>query len=769
VKLLEDWKKHEHVLAPVAVGLLALLVLFPLLGTFGLWDPQEIQVADQARELVKTGDVQKIYKTKPPLTLFLVAQSMKLGGVSEFSARLPLALLGLIAALATYAIGARLRRPRAGLYAALVLLSSPLFIFESRQLTSDVATLACHAVAMVGLVGLVGPANGRYHPVWTTIDVLLAFIGLRAGFYAAGLLVGVCVPLIGASVAALVALAGRFETVPRHILAAGTAIVGLATLVILYVALDRIYDWTKAQPGQIALFGKTLAPARGYIPAIGGLWRAGPPPAATTFDTIVNQVAFGMFPFSALAPLAVLRLAAPRARDRAAWGGLVAQFRALAAYVVCPIWVRKVGDIRYPALPAIAVATGLFLDDVIRAKVEGDPSHAPTARFGMPLAALFVVCAAVQLARDCLNFPEELAAVHLLGTIKYPTELKVMGFILAFGVLFGLVTAIGLWVRTELDGPPPEETKGGPPYRQAFRRAARQLERMRGPARFSLHAAIGIAVLFGLFCSLVFTPRLSQHFSYKNVFQSYFDHRKGGEPLGVMGIPGSGPEYYAKGDFERLDKEGRGRQSLLAFLKRVERVFAVVPASELCPVHQASGADAFEYHVLDNRNSRFLLLSNRLLGGEKDQNPLLTAIRRDLPAFQRALNVNFDGKIELIGVDLPETVSHGDMLKITLYFHVLEKPSQNYKILAHFDGRGVRFQGDHDPIEGRCGTTYWQKGDYVVDTFSVKAGEITHPRGMYTVWVGFFTGSAGQWRNLPITSGNGAADNRFNLGTIRVR
>jgi hypothetical protein len=82
----------------------------------------------------------------------------------------------------------------------------------------------------------------------------------------------------------------------------------------------------------------------------------------------------------------------------------------------------------------------------------------------------------------------------------------------------------------------------------------------------------------------------------------------------------------------------------------------------------------------------------------------------------------------------------------------------------------VRFQGDHEPIEGRCGTTYWQQGDYIVDTFRVQAGELTHPRRRnYSVWVGFFTGSAGQWRNMPITSANGDANNRFKVGTVFVK
>lgn len=118
---------------------------------------------------------------------------------------------------------------------------------------------------------------------------------------------------------------------------------------------------------------------------------------------------------------------------------------------------------------------------------------------------------------------------------------------------------------------------------------------------------------------------------------------------------------------------------------------------------------------------------------------------------------------------MPSVVSKGEKFKLTLYFRVLEKLPMNYKIFLHFDGRGVRFQGDHDPISGRCGTSYWQPGDFIVDTVEVTAGEMTHPRGRYTTYMGFFTGSSGNWKNMVVTSGNGDSNNRVNLGTLEVK
>ena len=106
---------------------------------------------------------------------------------------------------------------------------------------------------------------------------------------------------------------------------------------------------------------------------------------------------------------------------------------------------------------------------------------------------------------------------------------------------------------------------------------------------------------------------------------------------------------------------------------------------------------------------------------------------------------------------------------MTLYYRVVDHPTMNYKIFVHFDPAAqIRIIGDHEPIAGRCGTTYWQAGDYIIDTFDVEAGGVTHPKGTYSIWTGFFTGSNGQWKNMVVRSGNADRDNRVSLGSIRI-
>ena len=43
-------------------------------------------------------------------------------------------------------------------------------------------------------------------------------------------------------------------------------------------------------------------------------------------------------------------------------------------------------------------------------------------------------------------------------------------------------------------------------------------------------------------------------------------------------------------------------------------------------------------------------------------------------------------------------------------------------------------------------------GDYIVDSFTVEAGNISFPKGAYNVHVGFFQGSHGSWKNMNIVS-----------------
>jgi 4-amino-4-deoxy-L-arabinose transferase-like glycosyltransferase len=723
---------HERWVLFGATVVAAALVVFPLLGKFGLWDPHELTIADQARLVAKNGTWLETWKSQPPLTLWLIALSTKILGTSEFAARLPFALLGMAAAMATYSLGVRMRGPRVGAFAALVLIASPLFVFQSRQLMSDIAVVAGSSLAALGLVGLAWPKDGR--PLAIALDVARVLIGCVLGVLASGMVLGVLVPVGAAGGAALIGVFGRFRegTEPEdparvQLRLAAAIVLGVAAVAALVIPLLRMVHFADGK----------LQIVKEYMPILGGQWRPGDAPANATFDYVINQVAFGMFPWSALAPIAVLRLVLVKKRDRGAWNGVFLVLWALLSYAIATFWMRRFSEPRYPALGAIALAVGLLLDDLLRAKADEHAGDEPTIGEGWPIAAVFTALAGFILSLDTRWFPDELASVHLAGrNIHMPTEVKFLPVTVIFGVIVAGAAAVGLFVK-----------------------ARPKL------VRRTLYGALGMGWAFALFLSLVYTPKLSQHFSYKSLFQSYFDHRRGDEALAVMGIPGTGAEYYARGKFERFEIVAQ----MLSFLRSPERVFAIVPADRLCNLRQEAGSnDSFK--VLDNESSRFLLLTNKLENGESDQNPLIHAYLPGPPAhMDREIGANFEDTIELLGADMPQRVGRGEKFKVTFYYKVNKKPPQNYKVFVHFDSSaGVRFQGDHDPIGGRCGATFWQPGDIIADTFEVEAGSLTSPKGPYTVLAGFFTGGGGVYKNMTVLTPNKDSNNRVSLGTFVV-
>ncbi len=83
----------------------------PFLGGVHLFDWDEINFAESAREMIVSGDylsVQIDFKDfweKPPLFIWMQVLSMKMFGVNEFAARIPNALVGIITLLVLFHVG----------------------------------------------------------------------------------------------------------------------------------------------------------------------------------------------------------------------------------------------------------------------------------------------------------------------------------------------------------------------------------------------------------------------------------------------------------------------------------------------------------------------------------------------------------------------------------------------------------------------------------------------------------------------------------------
>ena len=150
---LSNCSQNESAGEPARYWELALLlfcvsILFLDLGGAALFEPDEGRNAEIAREILLLKDwVTPHYDLIPrldkPIFFFgLVALSYKLFGISEWAARLPSALAALACLGITYRFASSLFGRRAGLWSALILLSSMEFFALSRAVLMDM-TLTC--------------------------------------------------------------------------------------------------------------------------------------------------------------------------------------------------------------------------------------------------------------------------------------------------------------------------------------------------------------------------------------------------------------------------------------------------------------------------------------------------------------------------------------------------------------------------------------------------------------------------------------------------
>ncbi|MBQ6821503.1 MAG: glycosyltransferase family 39 protein, partial [Bacteroidales bacterium] len=131
--------KNKTLLIDLCIVLLGALFFITGIGGVRLFDWDEINFAESAREMVLSGDwfnVQINFESfweKPPLFIWMQALSMELFGVGEFAARFPNAIMGIITLLALFHIGKATEDTRfgllwAGFYAISFL---PFFYFKS--------------------------------------------------------------------------------------------------------------------------------------------------------------------------------------------------------------------------------------------------------------------------------------------------------------------------------------------------------------------------------------------------------------------------------------------------------------------------------------------------------------------------------------------------------------------------------------------------------------------------------------------------------------
>ncbi|MCA9540212.1 MAG: glycosyltransferase family 39 protein [Myxococcales bacterium] len=275
--------------------------------------------------------------------------------------------------------------------------------------------------------------------------------------------------------------------------------------------------------------------------------------------------------------------------------------------------------------------------------------------------------------------------------------------------------------------------------------------------RYALFAVLGLWVAF---LNLPVARALTTNFSQKDILERYDGLAQGDEPLLTYRLDDRSASFYAR----TLPSVARDE-----FLKRAaedSRFFAIIPRGQLASINtEFRRKTERTIPVLDDRGSRFLLVSNVLRDGEEDRNPITRALVSELPPTANKVSIKFEDKIELVGWTTdPREPSPGSPMTISLFWKSLSASPGTWKVFVHIDAPGQRIHGDHDPVEGLFPTRDWHEGDLVRDDHQLVVKRTITP-ATFTVYAGLYRGGD----RMKITSGPKDNENRAKLGSLVVR
>jgi 4-amino-4-deoxy-L-arabinose transferase-like glycosyltransferase len=174
-------------LLPASVAGVGLLLLIPLLGSSGLWDPYESVAAAVAREAARDGAWLPLAfdgvpaPGLPPLFYWIEALCLLVGGTSEWVVRLPLALLAVGWLVAVRSLASRVLGPRAGLLCALALATTAFFVVGARHTSPDLAGAMVFTLAMLQALAVLTSGHPPSRREIVVLHVLVAALALTGG------------------------------------------------------------------------------------------------------------------------------------------------------------------------------------------------------------------------------------------------------------------------------------------------------------------------------------------------------------------------------------------------------------------------------------------------------------------------------------------------------------------------------------------------------------------------------------------------------------
>lgn len=656
---------------------------------------------------------------------FELAQAARIPGASTWLGRLPMALAAVGGAIAVYMFLARTAERRAGVYAVAILATAPAWFVHGRTMTGAIVPMACAAAVLAGagIAVLDRAASSRARTIGVAVALVAAVLSVvaeRWGIAQRGLAVVAGVPLAAIGIASVIwsraattPRARDVERMPLGVLALGGALVVSGIIVLLFAP---------ASDAATVLLGRH---ATAHVT-----------PSATTFESPVSAMAYGLVPWTSLVPFAL-------ARRPSSAGHLAIMIAAVLAMAAHAALAPRSGASTIVGVAFVAGAIALMLRSI---------EHA--ARPASALVATVIVVGWL-VAHDIGLSPDRALVAFGATDTAMPA---------AHAAASSLAIRSSIWLCVVLAS-------------VALVVPSAWLPTGRGLA------IVAGGVFAGLVLRVHAYPELLSRLSPGAAFDAWAHKHRPNEPLGLVGIDRRAVAF-APGTSIVMHRDSAAAGAWLAEADHGSagepRRFLALGANDLAQVSGAYRArHGRNVPILAGREGSTLLAASALAPGERSDSPLDAFVLAAPPDRLRALGVVLEDRLEAVGWELVDAegkridaVPRGSRKAHVRI--VVRVPSGvkagatlgGYCTFLHVDHSPARFSAEHRELPYPM--PLWRAGDVVVDDYEVKLPP--HFRaGSYPMFWGVGVLPCEDDRRMHITSGPSDGRDRVPAGKLEVR
>ncbi len=682
----------------------AALLYIPLLGNHHLFDPWENHYSQVAWETMQHGDWARLWYrnqnnfwSKPPMLFWMLMVFFRFG-ISEFTARLPMALLSLGVLSGFYIMLTRLFKRRVAFISSLILMTSPSYFMLSRHVVVDLPFVGFNTIAILCLTlyvtgkfrenDMISIPPGRFNISIPRRDFFLYMFYFSAGLaFLSKALLSIVLPGIILFMYMLVTgnfgIFFRWKHFKKHL---------LGFLIYLAVVMPWFgYMWYDAGKRFVDIFivYHHFKRAAGVIHKPNDL-----------YTMYIQVIGYSLFPWIMFFPAAMLSFFRGDRKIGEYRKHIFLFFAFTGPFFFYAFSSSKFYHYIAPVIPFAAIIIGHYLSSLMHTKWTW-------GRKAEIASALFILGA---VGNDIGS--KQGLLVHLVTFYQNRSLPYIPSYIWVTSITFGIA---GLMFFISI-------------YSKKIRSLA-------FPVLFVLTSG------FMIYYFAMAMPEISRIYCLKPLTEKYLEISPDRDPIAdYYKWFRRSTSFWLKNNITFLKREKE--KKVLRFFKSPGRKYVILKNYDIKKFKRIVKRINKKANVIKKGPLNSLM---EVVGpGEKLNLERASKYILDSPP-EDMVNVNavFDDVIELLGYTIKsgsETPREGETVSIELYFKALKSNiAKDYTVFLHNEGNkgDKRTKGDGAMADGAYPTTYWKKGDIVRHVTRARIPR-NNKNDYYIPWVGIY-------------------------------